>query len=165
MPGPGPLREPVDRADAVELARAEAGYPGRADYYYRWSIVDDPRSASAWVALGNLYGDNGRADAGLAILDLAIEREPDDSYLHNGRGRLLLNIGEPAAAVESYGRALELQPDAAAVLFGLGMAYAELPDRKRATETLERFLIVGKDSPEHVRKAAQDTIMRMSAVY
>jgi hypothetical protein len=167
LPELGKLVEPSDRADALRLGREQAwaGHPRAADYYFRWLIVDDPRAASGWVELGNFYMDYGELEPGLAILDLAIERAPNDYVLHNGRGRLLLNAGHPAAAVESYRRAVELAPEAADVLFGLGMAYAELGERRLTIETLQRFLeLASGGAPEHVTRAAQDTILRMSDV-
>jgi hypothetical protein len=168
LPEPGPLVEPSDHKDAMRLGREEAwaGHPRRADYYFRWMIVDDPSKAAGWVELGSFYVDYGEPELGLEILDLALQRSPNDYALHNARGRLLLNVGEPTAAVESYLRAAELAPDAPDVLFGLGMAYAEIPERQRAIETLQRFLDVAKadgaEVPDHIIKAAQDTMLRMS---
>jgi hypothetical protein len=170
LPKPGPLIEPIDRAEAGKLAREEAsaGRPGRSDYYHRWLIVDDPSVTWTWVELGNMYLDNGEFEAGLAILDLAIERFPSDYAVHNGRGRLLLNAGDPAAAVESYRRAAELASDAPDVWFGLGMAYAELGQAKQAIEALKRFLALADEPeakvPEHVIRAAHDTILSMTAL-
>jgi hypothetical protein len=159
----GPPIEPRDAKHALELGHAAArdGLPLHADWYYRWLVVHWPDSPTGWVYLANFYADWGEGEAGKAILDIAIARRPDDAYLHNGLGRLLLNLGKPAEAVVSYRRAVELAPDKPDAWFGLGMAYAEVPERERAIEALEQFLEVGGDSPEHVIKAAQDTIMRM----
>ena len=51
------------------------------------------------------------------------------------------------------------------VLFGLGMAYAELRNRAAATENLNAFVQkAGGDVPEDKKKAANDTIARMQDV-
>jgi hypothetical protein len=169
-PKPGPLVEPIDRAEAEKLARDEAwaGNPRRSDYYYRWLIVDDPSAGWVWVELGNMYLDNGELGAALAIVDLAVERFPTDPGVHSGRGRLLLNAGDPTAALESYRRAVELAPVRPDVWFGLGMAYAELRSAKESVEALERFLALAAISepavPEHIIRAAEDTIQALSHV-
>jgi hypothetical protein len=160
---PTPLVEPRTRQQAQTLAHEarHSSQPLRADYYYRWLIVDDPGVTWAWVELANLYVDFGEGPAGIAVLDVALARAPNDAKLHIGRGRLFLNLGQPAVAVGSYERALELDPDAPDALFGLGMAYAETRNVKLAIEALERFLVVAGDAPSHVIRAAQDTIARL----
>ena len=51
------------------------------------------------------------------------------------------------------------------MLFGLGMAYAELRQKEEAAENLELFLKkAGNDVPEHTQQAARDTIARMNDV-
>jgi hypothetical protein len=166
LPDPGPLVEPDDRAHAQELARAaqNSSQPIRADYYYRWLIVDDPDVDWSWVELANAYLDYGNSRAGIAVFDVALARMPESATLHTGRGRFFLNLGQPADAVPAYRRALELKPDAPDALFGLGMAYAEISERELATEALERFLVVAKDAPEHIIQAARNTIAQMQVV-
>jgi hypothetical protein len=158
-----PVIEPSDATHAYALGRDadEAGQPLEADYYFRWLIVNSPESPNGWVSLANSYADHGEGEAGVRLLEIAIERRPDDAQLYNGLGRLLLNVARPQAATVAYRRSLELNPNQSDVLFGLGMAYAELGDREQAIELLERFLEVGTDAPEHIRSAARDTILRM----
>lgn len=54
--------EPSDRKQAFALAQEaiEAGDPRRADYYMRWTIVDDPDASPGWIALANFYVDYGQ---------------------------------------------------------------------------------------------------------
>jgi hypothetical protein len=153
----------VDRAYVLGRDADVAGQPLFADYYFRWSIVHSPESPHGWVALANFYADYGEGEAGEKILEIAIERQPDEPRLHNGMGRLLLALERPGAASAAYRRAIELVPTYTDALFGLGMAYAEQGDRQRAIEALERFLELARDAPEHVRAAARDTILRMRA--
>jgi|GEM_PF-1316415 len=166
----GPLIEPSDNKQAVALAQEaiDAGDPRRADYYLRWMIVADPDASHGWIGIADFYVDYGQYDLGLAVIDLAIARRPDDASLHNGRGRALLNIGHfelAELAVSAYQRAHELTPDAPDVLFGLGIAYAETAQRELAIETLARFLEVAQDAPDHIRQAAMDTMMRMEPAF
>jgi tetratricopeptide (TPR) repeat protein len=155
--------EPSDAKHAYALGRDadEAGQPLEADYYFRWLIVNSPESADGWVSLAISYADHGEGEACVGILELAIERRPDNAHLYNGLGRLLSILERPQAATIAYRRALELDPKRPDALFGLGMAYAELGDWEQAIEALEHFLEVAADAPEHIRAAARDTILRM----
>jgi tetratricopeptide (TPR) repeat protein len=158
------VREPSDAKHAYALGRDAdaAGQPLHADYYFRWMIVHSPESATGWVALANFYVDYGEPEVGEKVLEIAIGRRPDDPHLYNGLGRMLLALERPQAASAAYRRTIELNPNQVDALFGLGMAYAELGDRQHAIETLERFLELAADAPEHVKSAARDTIYRMA---
>ena len=94
-----------------------------------------------------------------ARIDQVVNETQADMW--NGMGRALLNLNQPKDAVAAYKKARAIDPDKPDVLFGLGMAYAEIPQRKEAEETLNEFLNKAANSPEHIKKAAQDTIMRM----
>lgn len=57
---------------------------------------------------------------------------------HYGLGRIALERGEPARAVELLERVLEEHPDSGAVHYQLGLAYRQLGDLDRAREHLAR---------------------------
>lgn len=158
--------EPSDTTQAYALGREAdaAEQPLHADYYFRWMIVNSPESPTGWVALATLYADYGEPEVGEKILEIAIGRRPDDASLYNGLGRLLLDAERPQAATVAYRRAVELNPNQVDALFGLGIAYAEVGDREHAIETLERFLLLEVDAPEHIKSTARAVIDRMHAL-
>ena len=157
------LVDPGDPKLALELGREAEAYdqPYLVDYYYRWLIVDQPNSPAGWVCLANAYLGYGESEAGEALLELALERMPNDPELHNGRGRFFLEGGRVDEAISAYQRGLEQTPDAADMLFGLGLAYAQNAQPSESVEALERFLEVSGGSPEHVIRAARDVLARM----
>jgi cytochrome c-type biogenesis protein CcmH/NrfG len=83
----------------------------------------------------------------------------------NGLGRAHLGIDDPKSAIDAFLKAKAIDPDMPDVLFGLGMAYAELRQRKEAVEALQSFLQkAGANVPEDKKKAANDTVARMQDV-
>jgi tetratricopeptide (TPR) repeat protein len=95
----------------LEQLRKEHGEAGHYDF----------RAKSLWIA-GRRVGLEGRVDEGLALVRLAIEREPNDASAHAALGQLLLKKGDPPAAVKSFQRALELAPGLPEAEWGLRQA-------------------------------------------
>lgn len=136
--------------------------PEKADAALRECIKLNAKYSPCFVTLGNLYIDYGFSAVAMSVLETGTKVNDTDADMWNGMGRALLALNRPKDAVEAYKKAKRIDPEKPDVLFGLGMAYAEVPMRKEAEETLNEFLNKAGQSPEHVKKAAQDTIMRMA---
>nr|WP_252181183.1 tetratricopeptide repeat protein [Azospirillum sp. B4] len=63
----------------------------------------------------------GQAGAGLAWLDRAAALAPDQATVWNNRGRCLNDLGRLSDAVDSYGRAVDLDPTLATARFNRGL--------------------------------------------
>ena len=135
--------------------------PEQADQAFRKCIELNAKYSACFVALGNMYIDYGFSNVAMAVLETGTKVNDTDADMWNGMGRALLALNKPKEAVDACKKAKRIDPDAADVLFNLGMAYAEIPMRKEAEETLNEFVSKAGNSPEHLKKAAQDTIMRM----
>lgn len=136
--------------------------PEQADQAYRKCIELNGKYSPCFVSLGNMYIDYGFSNVAMSVLETGTKVNETDADMWNGMGRALLNLNKPKEAVEAYKKAKRIAPDKPDVLFGLGMAYAEIPMRKEAEETLNEFMDkAAATSPAHVKQAAQDTIMRM----
>jgi tetratricopeptide (TPR) repeat protein len=135
--------------------------PEKADQAFRKCIELNAKHSPCFVSLGNMYIDYGFSNVAMAVLETGTQVNETDADMWNGMGRALLNLNQPKEAVEAYKKAKRIDPDKPDVLFGLGMAYAEIPMRKEAEDTLQEFLNKAANSPEHIKKAAQDTVMRM----
>ncbi len=139
--------------------------PVQADQAYRKVIELRPDFSPAFVDLGNMYIDYGFANVAMAVLDAGAKLNDKDARLWNGLGRAYRALNKPQEAVEAYLKAKAIDPDMVDVLFGLGMAYADLRKRSEAIESLQAFLQkAGGDVPEHLKKAANDTVARMQDV-
>lgn len=148
--------------------------PEPADAAFRKSIELAPqfrdstgalRVNPSFVSLGNMYIEYGHANVGQSVLQTGIKVNDKDAKMWNGLGRAQLKLNKPAEAVESFNKAKIIDPDMPDVLFGLGMAYADMRKRNEAVENLQAFLTkAGNDVPAHLKKAANDTIARMQDV-
>ncbi|NVB37838.1 tetratricopeptide repeat protein [Pseudenhygromyxa sp. WMMC2535] len=135
--------------------------PEQADQAYRKCIELNGNYSPCFVSLGNMYIDYGFSNVAMVVLETGTKVNETDADMWNGMGRALLNLNKPKEAVDAYKKAKLIDPDKPDVLFGLGMAYAEIPMREEAEKTLNEFMDKAGNSPEHIKKAAQDTIMRM----
>ena len=139
--------------------------PVQADQALRKSIEINAKYSPPFVTLGNMYIDYGHANVGQAVLETGVQVNDKDAEMWNGLGRAQRALNKPAEAVESFKHAKNIDPDMPDVLFGLGMAYADLRKRKEAVENLQAFLSkAGNDVPDHLKKAADNTIARMQDV-
>lgn len=139
--------------------------PQKADSAFRTAIELDPTFSSSFVNLGNMYIDYGHANVGQAVLETGVQVNEQDAEMWNGLGRAQRALNKPKEAVDSFKRAKAIDPDMPDVLFGLGMAYADLRMRKEAIEALQGFMSkAGNEVPEHLKRAASSTIARMQDV-
>jgi tetratricopeptide (TPR) repeat protein len=139
--------------------------PVKADAAYRQAIDIRATYSPSFVSLGNMYIDYGHANVGQAVLETGTKVNDKDAKMWNGLGRAQLALNKPQEAIDSFKKAKAIDPDMVDVLFGLGMAYAELRQRKDAVENLQAFISkAGNDVPEDRKKAANDTIARMQDV-
>lgn len=139
--------------------------PIKADAAFRKAIEIRPTYSASFVNLGNMYIDYGHANVGQAVLETGTKVNDKDAKMWNGLGRAQLALNKPQEAIDSLKKAKAIDPDLPDVLFGLGMAYAEIRQRKDAVENLQAFLTkAGQDVPEDIKKAANDTMARMQDV-
>ena len=141
------------------------GEPKQADLHYRKCIELQPRYDRCFVDLGTMYIDYGYANVGIAVLEAGVEVNDESATMWGGLGRAYSMLGRPADAVDSLKKAKAIDPNDSMVRFSLGMAYAELNDRKNGVEELQAYLkYAGTDEPDVRKKAAQNTIARLQDV-
>ena len=139
--------------------------PDKADVEYRKTIELKPTFSPAFVNLGNMYIDYGFANIAMSVLEIGTQVNDTDARMWNGLGRAQLSLNQAKSAVDAFTKAKAIDPDMVDVLFGLGMAYAELRKRKEAAENLNLFLQkASSDTPPDRVKAARDTVARMEDV-
>ncbi|MCA9711144.1 MAG: tetratricopeptide repeat protein, partial [Myxococcales bacterium] len=132
------------RAEAhLELGRCHDALdePAQADRAYRLAIDADPTLTAAYGALGLLYIDYGFDGAGLAVLEASVKINDTSAEAWVDLARAKSKIDRPAEATQAFLKARDIDPDRLDVYYGLGMARAELRDRKGAVEALQHFVM------------------------
>lgn len=79
-----------------------------------------------------------RTKKALNAIDGAIALRPNDPFLHDQRGQILIETRNFQAAVAAYGRAVQLAPNDALILSGYGRALLANGDIKSARQVLEK---------------------------
>lgn len=81
---------------------------------------------------------SARTQPALNAIDRAIEMRPNDAYLHDQRGQILLESRNFSAATKAYARAVELAPNEPLILSGYGRALLVTDNPAEAKRVLEK---------------------------
>jgi tetratricopeptide (TPR) repeat protein len=85
-----------------DLASAEAAYLSSTEL--------DPSNSSGYTSLAGLYEDQERFDEAVAILELGLESNPQDPWLNEAIGQILLDLGQAEGAFNHFSAAADLDP-------------------------------------------------------
>lgn len=120
-------RRPNDSALLLLAARAyqAAGAADKTEDALRKAIETDPTNSEAYDMLGQLYMSQQKVVQAIAQFEELARRDTKSVAAHTMVGLLLQAQNRPAAAQESYQRALDLNPRAAVAANNLAWLYAE----------------------------------------
>ena len=84
------------------------------------------------------YHRQSKTKNALRSIDKAIAARPDDPFLHDLRGQILMESRQFAAAANAYGRGVKLAPREALILAGYGRALLATGNVNTARDVLEQ---------------------------
>ncbi len=122
------------------------------------AVAEDDESDIAVMRRAIAYHRLPDRTRALAEIRTLAQRLPDDPYIQELRGQILLESGETAAAVRAYARAAKLEPDNALILAGHGRALLALDTPDSQTLALELL------EQAHSRDSQDARLMRDLAV-
>lgn len=99
-----------------------------------WQNPDDDRALNSAAMV---YHRQGRNDLAAYLIDRAIGKHPKKSELHGNLGLIELARGRRAEAIQSFRRAVEMNPDDSVSAANLGAIYLEVRDYPKAAVVLE----------------------------
>ena len=103
----------------------------------RYPVAD--QTFAARYARAIAYQQIPKITEALAEIDGLIAEHPDDPYLHELRGDILLSNTHIAEAISAYERAVALHPNSPLLLLGLGRAEVASEDSARAASAIEHL--------------------------
>ncbi len=124
----------------IAQAYRTQGQPDRAHDYYLRELRDDPGNTDLLGEMAQMAVDSGEISMAVARLRQILELEPDDIEAHYALGRIWLNRGEAAKAVECLEAVLQIAGDEPALpefSFRLGEALLRLARYGEASRRLE----------------------------
>jgi tetratricopeptide (TPR) repeat protein len=96
---------------ALGSFQAARGQSAAAEREFRAAIAMEPSFVPAYVNLADLMRNQGRDDAGVALLHEGIERNPGIGALHHALGLALVRVGRTPEALPELAEATRLSPD------------------------------------------------------
>jgi tetratricopeptide (TPR) repeat protein len=137
-------------AEAARIAREEGGAGEAVTAVERAGLdLTDPRHAEALSSLVASLSEAGDHQAALARVGAALEAHPDAAAFYEVRARALEASGAEREAVRaSFERAIELDPDDARALAGLGRIAAENGELEDAVALYDRAAVADPDDAD-----------------
>jgi tetratricopeptide (TPR) repeat protein len=105
-----------------------------------------PHHANALTALAYSYSRKGEYDKAFGKLKIALEIDPDNFFALRNCGAVLGKLGRHEEAIACLEKASQLVPDSPQVLYGLGLAYQENGDLKKADDLYKKVIAADKDT-------------------
>jgi Tfp pilus assembly protein PilF len=116
---------------------------------YRQALALDPSRGSVYLELGELLVSQGDHVAAREPLEKAAERLPDSGRAHHLLGVVYETAKDPERALQSYGRAVELDPKLADAHYSRGKLLREhKKDLAGAVASLEKAAALSPDNPD-----------------
>jgi tetratricopeptide (TPR) repeat protein len=137
-------------AEVARIARAGGGTGEAVNAVERTGLdLTDPRHAEALSSLVASLSEAGQHRAALARVDAAIEAHPDAAAFHEIRARALEASGADREDVRAgFERAIELDPDNARALAGLGRIAGENGEFEDAVAFYDRAAAADPDDAD-----------------
>ena len=105
------------------------------------ALLDNPRDASRWTSLGNLYFDTGQAQKAVSAYERSLSIAPDNALVLTDLGIMQRELGQFDKAVASFRKASSLQPDLENAMFNEGVVlYYDLKRKDEAEIAWKRLL-------------------------
>lgn len=105
------------------------------------ALLDNPRDASRWTSLGNLYFDTGQAQKAVSAYERSLSIAPDNALVLTDLGIMQRELGQFEKAVASFRKASSLQPDLENAMFNEGVVlYYDLKRKDEAEIAWKRLL-------------------------
>jgi Tfp pilus assembly protein PilF len=127
---------------ALGVAQLQLGWLEQAEVSFERVLRADPDQWQALRQLAVTRSRRGDRRGAIALLERALERQPDVPELHYNRGVLLMGEDRVEEARSALERAVELRPTLAAGWAYLGIAARRSGDEGGAERAFERALAV-----------------------
>lgn len=125
---------------AAALQLHQSGRLAEAESAYRALLAAMPANAQALHFLGVCRHQQGDFAGALQVLDQALQVDAAQAQIHVSRGNVLRELQQLPAAIDSYGRALQLEPQLDIAQFNLGTALEESGRHAEAIACYDRIL-------------------------
>lgn len=113
--------------------------------FHEDNLRRSPENVRVMVMLGNAYAAAGRSEEGLRLIEQALQRNDRYDFAYVALGKILIDRGEGARAIEPLHKGLRYQPRSTVLNEYLGIAYGEAGDYRQALTHLRRALLLAPE--------------------
>ena len=127
-------------------------------------VASEPANASAWLQLGNLYFDVNAPAKAIDAYTHTISLGRVDANILTDLGVMYRRSGQPEKAVESFEKAIQLDPQHKIAFFNKGTVQLyDLHQSEEAVKTWESILLFAPEATVHNGTPLKDIIARAKA--
>ncbi|TLM65402.1 MAG: tetratricopeptide repeat protein [Deltaproteobacteria bacterium] len=113
--------------------------------FFEDNLRRSPNNVRVMVMLGNAYAAARRSEEGLRLIEEALRLNPSYDFAYTALGKIRIDRGEGALAIEPLQKGLEYQPGSVLLNEYLGIAYGEAGDYQRALLHLRRAMLLNPE--------------------
>ncbi len=140
--------------------------PGHADTgriaMLQQLVMKNPKDASAWIQLGDLYFDSKQIEKAINAYRSALKVRPDDADVWTDLGVMYRRGGNPHSALDAFKKAMAVDPKHEASLFDAGVVLLhDLHQPDKAKAMWERLLKLNPDARAPGGQRVKDMIEAM----
>lgn len=126
------------------------------------AVLENPKDASRWASLGNLYFDTGQAQKAVSAYERSLSVEPGNAYVLTDLGIMQREMGQFDKAVASFRKAASIQPDLENAMFNEGVVlFYDLNRKDEAVAAWKRLLSVNPAARAPDGKPVADLIKNL----
>lgn len=126
------------------------------------AVRKNPEDAAAWVRLGNLYFDMGKAPGAVNAYERALLLKPGDPDVLTDLGIMYRDTGNFDMAVESFRKASKANPGHQNALFNQGVVlFFDLGRKDDARKAWRRLLNINPDAAAPDGKPVKDLLREL----
>jgi len=108
----------------------------------------NPKSANAWIALGNAQMDAQRFAEAIISYQRALDLDPKNVDVRVDMGTCYRGVGQPERAIEEYKKGMKYNPRHAMAYLNSGIVYAnDLKKNAEALKSFEKYLELAPNAP------------------
>ena len=150
--------DPVSYDASVHLGFVyqKAGDYGKAMDHYENALIGNPDDVQTMGSLAQLYADNDRAEASVAMYERAIEAADDEqkNSLRTKLGGAMITAKNFEKAAEVYGALVVDMPDNPAHRFNLGISLLQIKKHREAAPHFEKVIELKPDYAKAYQQVA-----------
>lgn len=123
------------------------------------AVRKNPNDVAAWVQLGNLYFDSGKAPQSINAYERALLLKPDDANVLTDLGVMYREAGKYEQAVQSFRNASKVDPKHQNALFNRGVVlFFDLKRKEEGRKVWQELLILNPQAKAPDGRSLKDML-------